>query len=186
MVAFHRSAEKSLWSAVANIQLGWQLTPHPSRCRFAARLSSGVRSHPSAITSMPKKNLIATALVTFAAFVVLSLVRGASYLDAPLIGGLPFGNLLVALGLCALAGASVALSAPGTTLRAASLTSLVGAVLWLPASVVLAGNLQLNFGGGRGPAWLAMSVAVIAYACSTLLWALLALALAKMRGAGKA
>lgn len=186
MVAFHRSAEKSLWPAVANSQLGWQLTLHPSRCRFAARLSSGVRSHPSAITSMSKKNLIATALVTFAAFVVFSLVRGASYLEAPLIGGLPFGNVLVGLGLCALAGAAVALSARGTTLRAASLVSLVDAALWLPASVVLAGNFQLNFGGGRGPVWLAMTVAVVACACSTLLWALLASVLVKIRGAGKA
>jgi hypothetical protein len=135
---------------------------------------------------MSRKSFIAIALVIFAAFVVLSLVLGASYLEMPLVGGLPFGNVLVGLGLCALAGAAVALSARGTTLRAASLVSLIGAALWLPASTVLAGNLQLNFGGGRGPVWLAMTVAVVACACSTLLWALLALALVNIRGAGKA
>lgn len=154
----------------------------PNLPRLSA--SSGLRSHAGAIASM-SKHIIITVLLTFVAFVVLSLGRGAPYLEAPLPGGLPFGNVLVGLGLCALAGAAVALSARGTTLRAASLISLVGAALWLPASVVLAGNLQLNFGGGRGPVWLAMTIAVIACACSTLLWALLALALVNIRGAGK-
>lgn len=135
---------------------------------------------------MSKKSLIAVVLLTFVAFVVLSLVCGADYLEASPIGDLPIGNVLVGLGLSALAGAAVALSTRGTTLRAASLVSLVGAALWLPASVVLAGNLQLNFDDGRGPVWLALSLAVVASACFTLLWALLAAVLVKIRGAGEA
>jgi len=44
-------------------------------------------------------------------------------------------------------------------------------VLWLPASVALAGNLELNFGGTRGPFWLGLSLVVAASAVGTLLWA---------------
>jgi len=139
-----------------------------------------------AAASMTKKSLAALVLVAFAAFVVLSLVRGAPYLETPLPGGLPLGNGLVALGLCALAAAAVVLSGRGSTLRAASLFSLLAAVLWLPVSVILAGNSQLNFSGGRGSAWLALSVAVFAVTCFTLLWALGAAALTKVRGAGAA
>ena len=85
-----------------------------------------------------------------------------------------------------MAGVAVVLSVRGSALRAASLVSLVGATLWLPISVVLAGNPQLNFSGGRGSVWLALSVAVFAAACFTLLWALGAAALAKIRGVGAA
>lgn len=135
---------------------------------------------------MTKKSVIVSVLVAFVALVVLSLVRGAPYLETPLPGDLPLGNGLVALGLCALAGAALVLSVRGSALRVASLVSLVGAVLWLPVSVALAGNPQLNFSGGRGSVWLALSVALFAGACSTLLWALGAAALAKIRGAGAA
>ncbi|TCO32956.1 hypothetical protein EV148_1291 [Dokdonella fugitiva] len=135
---------------------------------------------------MTKKSLIALVLVAFVVLVVLSLVRGAPYLETPLVGGLPLGNGLVALGLCALSSTAVVLSVRGSALRAASLVSLVGATLWLPISVALAGNPQLNFSGGRGSVWLVFSVAVFAAACFTLLWALGAAALAKIRGAGAA
>ncbi|MBJ6979736.1 MULTISPECIES: hypothetical protein [unclassified Luteimonas] len=110
--------------------------------------------------------------MAFAVFAALSLIRGAAWLEAPLPGGLPLGNGLVASGLCALAGAACLLSLPRSTLRAASLVSLVAAMLWLPVSVVLAGNPQLNFSGGRGLVWLVLSVTVLAGACSTLLWAM--------------
>ena len=135
---------------------------------------------------MTKKSVIVSVLVAFVACVVASLVGGAPYLETPLPGGLPFGNCLVALGLCALAVAAVVLSVRGSALRAASLVSLVGAALWLPVSIAPAGNPQLNFNGGRGSVWLALSVAVFVGACSTLLWALGAAALAKIRGAGAA
>ena len=130
--------------------------------------------------------MIVSVLVAFVVWVVLSLIRGAPYLETPLPGGLPLGNVLVASALCALAGSALVLSVRGSALRAASLVSLIGAVLWLPASVALAGNPQLNFSGGRDAVWLALSVAVFAGACSTLLWALGVAALAKIRGAGAA
>ena len=121
---------------------------------------------------MPKPFVI--TLLAIAAFAVISLVRGASYLDAMLPGGLPLGNALTALGLCAAAGVAVGLSAPGTVLRLASLVSLLGAVAWLPVSVVLAGNLQLNFSGERGLAWMVFSLVVVLDVLGTLAWALVA------------
>src|SRR5262245_51102101 len=104
---------------------------------------------------------IAVALLAIAAFAVVSLRSGATYLEAVLPGGLPFGNALTALGLCAAAGVAVVLSARGTMLRAVSLTSLIAAAAWLPASVALAGNLALNFGNGRGLVWVVFSLAVV-------------------------
>jgi hypothetical protein len=135
---------------------------------------------------MTTKGAGVTALLALAAFAILSLAFGAPFLEARLPGGLPLGNVLAGLGPCAMAGAAVVLSVRGTVLRAASLASLVGAVLWLPASVVLAGNPELNFGGGRGSVWLALTVAVVGAAGGTLLWALVASVLAKVRGASAA
>jgi hypothetical protein len=135
---------------------------------------------------MTSKSASAAALMAFAAFTALSLVLGAPYLETRLPGGLPLGNALAGLGLCAMAGAAVVLSARGTALRIASLASLVGAALWLPASVALAGNLELNFGGGRGSVWLALSLAVVANVGCTLFWALVASVLARIRGEGAA
>lgn len=130
---------------------------------------------------MSGKSITIATLLAFVAFVLSSLLRGAPYLEAPLFAGLPLGNLLVALALCAMAGASLALSQRGTARRTAALLALAGAVAWLPVSAALAGNLQLNFGNGRGAAWHALSVAVFAGACSTLLWGLGASVFAKFR-----
>ena len=135
---------------------------------------------------MTGKGVLVVVLLAFVAFVLLSLFRGAPYLETDLPGGLPFGNLLTALGLCATAGASLALSLRGTKRRTVAAASLAAAVLWLPVSVLLAGNLQLNFGEGRGAAWLAFSAAVVVGACSTLVWGLGASVLAKFRSSGAA
>lgn len=135
---------------------------------------------------MTTKSASVAVLLALAAFAILSLVVGAPYLESRLPGGLPLGNVLAALGPCAMAGAAVVLSVQGTVLCAASFTSLVGAALWLPASVALAGNPELNFSGGRGSVWLALTAVVAAGAVCTLLWALVASALAKFRGASAA
>jgi hypothetical protein len=125
-------------------------------------------------------------LLAVAAFAVVSLAIGAAYLETMLPGGLPLGNALTALGLCAAAGAAVGLSTRGTVLHVASLVSLLAAAVWLPASVALAGNLALNFGGGRGLAWVVLSLAVFVGVLSTLLWALVASVLATRRRASAA
>lgn len=129
---------------------------------------------------------IAAALLAIAAFAVLSLAYGATYLEAMLPGGLPFGNALTALGLYAAAGAAVVLSARGTALRAVSLASLIAAAAWLPVSIALAGNLTLNFGGGRGLTWVVLSLGVVTGVLGALVWALAAALLALRRRAGAA
>ena len=135
---------------------------------------------------MNMRKIIVVALLAIAVFSVLSLVRGAAYLETLLPGGLPIGNALSALGLCAIAGTAVALSVRGTALRIMSLASLLAAAAWLPMSVALAGNLALNFGGGRGLIWLVLSLVVAVGAFCALLWALVAVGLAKRRPTGAA
>ncbi len=130
--------------------------------------------------------LLVALLLLIAAFALGSLVTGASYLEATLPGGLPLGNALTAIGLCAIAGSAVALSARGTVLRMFSVASLVGAAAWLPVSIALAGNLNLNFSGGRGVAWATFTLAVLAAVLGVLVWALAAALLARHRRSGTA
>lgn len=126
---------------------------------------------------------IVAVLLALAAFAVLSLASGAPYLEAQLPGGLPLGNGLTALGLCAAAGAAVGLSARGTSLRNCSLAALVAAASWLPVSIAIAGNLALNFDSGRGPIWLALSLGVGVAVLAVLAWATVATLLALRRRA---
>lgn len=128
-----------------------------------------------------RKNAIAMLLLAIAAFAIFSLASGADVLGDELPGGLPWGNALAAIGLCAAAGAAVALGKRGTALRAAAWLALAAAATWLPVSILLAGNAALNFTGGRGSAWWAFSLAVIAGVVAVLVWASLAAALASLR-----
>ncbi len=120
------------------------------------------------------KAMIVAMLLAVAAFAVLCLVSGSAWLEVMLPGGLPLGNVLSALGPCAIAGAGLALSAPRTVLRAVSVAVLVAAVAWLPVSVALAGNLALNFDGWRGTVWFVYSAVVVVAALCVLGWALVA------------
>ncbi len=138
------------------------------------------------MTKARQSGRVTLLLLLIAAFALLSLVSGASYLEAVLPGGLPFGNALVAIGLCAAAGSAVMLSARSTALRLLSIASLSGAAIWLPISIALAGNLQLNFSGEKGVAWLVLSLAVVAAVLGTLVWAVVARLLAKYRRRGAA
>jgi hypothetical protein len=126
----------------------------------------------------------AAMLLAIAAFAVAALASGARYLEFELPGGLPLGNALAALGLCAAAGAAMPLARPGTVLRAAAWASLIAAAAWLPISIALAGNLALNFGGGRGQAWLVLSVGVLVLVFAVLAWTLVAALLAIRKTAG--
>ena len=51
--------------------------------------------------------------------------------------------------------------------------ALIAAVLWLPVSISLAGNLELNFNGARGEIWVAYSIATDGLALLALVWGLL-------------
>lgn len=129
---------------------------------------------------------IAIALLAIAAFAVFSLATGATYLEAVLPGGLPFGNALTALGLCAAAGTALGLSARGTVRRAVSLIALTAAAAWLPVSVALAGNLALNFSNGRGFTWMVLCFAVVGIVLGALIWTLAMTLLAVRRRTGAA
>lgn len=130
---------------------------------------------------MSKSTQIVVALLLTAAFAVASLASGAAFLDAPLPGGLPLGNALAALGLCAAAGAAIGLGGAGTLRRAVAIAALLSAAAWLPTSVMLAGNLALNFGGGRGQAWMAISLATVLLVAISLAWAVIAALLSLCR-----
>jgi hypothetical protein len=130
---------------------------------------------------MPK--IIVALLLVIAALALLCLVSGTSYLETTLPGGLPIGNALTAIGLCAAAGSAVGLSARRTALRRVSVASLICAAAWLPASIALAGNMTLNCDGARGVAWLALSLCIVAAVLCALAWALVASIVAMYRGA---
>lgn len=132
------------------------------------------------------RRIVVGALLVIALVSILSLSCGAAYLEKLLPGGLPVGNAAAALGLSAVAGAAVALSVRGTALRIVALTAFLAAAAWLPVSVALAGNLTLNFGGGHGRLWWVFSLVVSAGAFCSLLWALVARALAGRRSKGAA
>lgn len=82
-----------------------------------------------------------------------SLVTAQALLLWELPGGLPFGNLLTGAGKAALGGCAVLLARPGGLLHRLSMLALAAGLLWLPVSIAMAGNLQLNFAGGNGTAW---------------------------------
>lgn len=106
-------------------------------------------------------------LLAAGTFAVASLLAGAPWLERALPGGLPAGNALAAIGLCAIAGASVLLAGRRGMVRVAALGALALAVIWLPVSVAMAGNLALVFSGVRGEAWIALSLAtVVAVLCA--------------------
>ena len=127
-----------------------------------------------------------TALVLFAlgAISIGVLVSGASYSEWLLPGGLPLGNALAAIGLCSLAGSAYKLSPVGSVRRRISQAVLVVTVLWLPISIALAGNLELNFSGSRGTAWLIISSATVIAVLGSLALAIAGALLYKPHDAG--
>ena len=109
-----------------------------------------------------RTRLLKWLLVAVSVFSVVSLVAGAGYLETSLPGGLPIGNLITASGLCSATGLSILLTPTGSLLRVVSLGSLFLAASWLPVSIILAGNLSLNFSGWRGSVWVFFSMLVVA------------------------
>lgn len=81
------------------------------------------------------------------ALAVGSLVSGGAWLSATFLDALPIpaGNLVAAVLYVSLAALTVFATRPGTVARAFAWLLLAAAVLWLPASIWLAGNVNLNF-----------------------------------------
>lgn len=113
---------------------------------------------------------------------VVALFSGSAMLNALLPGGLPFGNLVAACILCAPAGAATLLSPAKTPLRYFSVLALLAAIVWLPVSIALAGNLRLNFSGAGGDIWQAFTIATTIAAYVALVWALIGRLLARRSG----
>lgn len=114
--------------------------------------------------------LAVAVLLAVAAFSFASLLLGASYLSAVLFGALPFGNVLAALALSALAGVALLAAASPSARRLASF-AVVASVAWLPVSAWLAGNLALNFSGNRGAVWFALTGGVALLVVTSLVFA---------------
>lgn len=114
----------------------------------------------------------AAALIALAGLGSGLLVTGWAGLEAPLPGGLPLGNALSAAVLVFIAAAALLLSRGSRFTRGMSIAALLLAALWLPVSVMLAGNAELNFSGTTGTAWLAYSAATLLAALGALLLAL--------------
>lgn len=114
------------------------------------------------------------ALLSWAPLALAALVSGSEWLGAELPGGLPLGNLLGASILFAPALAGWLAARPRTRQRLWSTMTLVAALAWLPVSMLLAGNVALNFHGDRGVAWMGFSAVVVIALGVSLAWALVA------------
>lgn len=121
----------------------------------------------------PRTPWIVAALTVFA-LCLWALVTGAPLLDHLLPGGLPLGNLLSAAGLCALPFIAFLLAPPGGKARKYAAFSLALAVAWLPVSLAMAGNLQLNFSNGLGTVWWTATLAIFALGVVAPLFAVVA------------
>lgn len=98
-------------------------------------------------------------------------MSGAPALEFLLPGGLPLGNLVAAVALACLGAAVLVLAPARGFFRHLARMTLVASASWLPVSILLAGNLRLNFANGRGDAWLTFTTAVL---CASLLMLILA------------
>ena len=114
-----------------------------------------------------RATLLTLALPALAVFALGSLIAGAPYVETTLPGGLPLGNALAALGLCAVAATARQLARRGMVRHVANAALLVAAA-WLPVSIALAGNLALVFSGARGDAWIAWSATALFAASGSL------------------
>ncbi len=128
---------------------------------------------------MPWRRLDAGVVSLLAILALAVLLFGADRLETRLPGGLPLGNALAAASLILFACAAVLVSALSPALRGFSIGALALAVLWLPVSILLAGNLDLNFDGAAGGTWLAFTAVVTVASLGAFL---LALARSLLRG----
>ena len=94
------------------------------------------------------------------------------------------GNVLGAGVFCGLAGAAVLVAPLNGMVRRLALLALAASVAWLPLSIALAGNVSLNFSGGRGVLWLWCSAALFVCVLGALIAAASAAFLARRTQGG--
>jgi len=117
----------------------------------AFRATDSTTTEADRMTHKGKPAALVMAALAFVALVLL--VAGWRGLEARLPGGLPIGNALSAFSMILAAGAGVLLSLRGSWTRLYSIVALALAILWLPLSIALAGNADLNFRESTGPLW---------------------------------
>lgn len=123
--------------------------------------------------------VIAVCLLVFAACSV-AVAAGLDVLTLEVAQDLALGTLVASEGLFALGWVPLLLSQPGTLLRVLAILGLCGALAWLPLSILLAGNLRLEFQGTSGQTWMALTFGLLAWLILTSLWG----AIAAMRSRG--
>jgi hypothetical protein len=124
------------------------------------------------IEAIQRRVSVAGSLAVLSIVALGALVLGSERLEAGLPGGLPLGNAVAAASVIFAAGAATLMSRAGTMLRGLALLALVLALIWLPASIALAGNVDLNFGKSSGGLWLAGSAVIFLASYGALLLAL--------------
>lgn len=107
-----------------------------------------------------------------------SLASGSAWLSAIPLQSLPIpaGNLVAAVLYISLSALTVFATRSGTVARAAAWLLLAAAVLWLPVSIWLAGNVNLNFttSSWRSELWMVYTVMALPIGCLLLLlWQLI-------------
>jgi len=133
-----------------------------------------------------RKALFATALSVASVLCIAALASGATFIGAPLPGGLPAGNAITWLCLLGLSTAALLLAVPGSLIRTLAWAALAGSIAWLPASILLAGNLALNYSGAIGTYWLSASFGLFVLAVATLLLATASAIARRLKSAGAA
>lgn len=130
------------------------------------------------------KALLATAFFVASVLCIAALASGATFVSATLPGGLPAGNAIAWIGLLGLPAASLLLAARGSLIRKLAWVAFAGAIAWLPASILLAGNLALNFSDATGGIWLSGSLGLFVFAVATLLLAAASAVIRRFKGTG--
>lgn len=121
---------------------------------------------------MTRRWPVAVLLVAILAVAIGSLVSGAEWVEAPLLPAwkLPAGNLLAAFVYISSAALTIVVTRPDTLERGAAWVLVAAAVAWLPLSIGLAGNLNLNFGGGwQAELWMFYTYKALPLGCLLLL-----------------
>ena len=115
-------------------------------------------------------SIISAAIFAFAAGCLAS---GADWLSGPIFRTVPIpaGNLVAAVLYISLSALTVFVTRPGTPVRAVAWLLLAAAVLWLPLSIRLAGNLDLNFteSSWRAELWMLYTYKALPGGCLLLL-----------------
>lgn len=111
----------------------------------------------------------AIAALVFVPIGWIALLAGRyELIEGNLPGGLPVGNLLASITFAAWPAAAVLIARTGSLARRFAIAALALALGWLPASLLLAGNLALNFEGTRGTLWMALTVLTLAAGAAAL------------------